>query len=140
AAEEALRLHPSAAAVIHEDDARREAEEAKAREEKEINRRFYAAILELAGRFNKEVSFVTNAQDGRNYSGLMLGAVERNGHYYAAQIGYDGHVFLHDIKKDDLLAIAAWAGKKADIVSSEGRIGTIAEECKRRERNRGWSR
>ncbi|MDR1579854.1 MAG: hypothetical protein LBS35_05815, partial [Synergistaceae bacterium] len=39
AAEEALRLHPSAAAVIHEDDARREAEEAKAREEKEINRR-----------------------------------------------------------------------------------------------------
>jgi hypothetical protein len=149
ARQEALRKNPEAAAVIREDDARiereelarREAEEAKKREEKENNRRFYAAIRELAGKFNREVSFVTNAQDGRNYSGLMLGAVERNGHYYAAQIGYDGHVFLHDIEKDDLPAIAAWAGRKADIANnSEGRIGAIAEESERRGINRGWSR
>jgi hypothetical protein len=51
----------------------------------------------LAGKFNKEISFVTNAQDGRNYSGLMIGAAERNGHHYAAQVMYDGHVILHDI-------------------------------------------
>jgi hypothetical protein len=148
ARQEALRKNPEAAAVIREDDARiereerarREAEEAKVREERESNRRFYTAIRELAGKFGKEVFIVTNAQDSRNYSGLLLGAAEQGGRYYAAQIAYDGHVFLHDIGKDDLPAIAAWAGKKVDIVNSEGRIGTIAEECERQKGNRGWSR
>jgi hypothetical protein len=148
ALEEALRQNPDAATIIREDDAkierekrvRLEAEEAKAREEKENNRHFYAAIRELAGKFNKEVSFVTNAQDGRHYSGLIIGVVERNEHHYAAQIMYDGHVILHNIKKSDLPQIAATVGKNVESRYVDGCIEAIAEEQERRERNRGWSR
>jgi hypothetical protein len=148
ALEEALRQNPDAAAIIREDDARierekrtkLEVEETKASEEKENNRRFYAAIRELAGKFNKEVSFVTNAQDGMNYSGLMIGTAERNGHHYAAQIMYDGHVILHDIEPGDLDKIRFLSGKNVEIRSVDGHIGMIAEEQERRERSRVWSR
>jgi hypothetical protein len=148
AAEEALRLHPGAAAVIHEDDARREreertrreAEEAKAREEKEHNRRFRASILEMAAKFGEEVPIITNAQDGRTYSGRVIGTTERNGHHYAAQVIGENRVILHDIEEGDLPQIALIVGKKVEIKCLDGRIGTIAEASERRERSRGWSR
>jgi hypothetical protein len=70
----------------------------------------------------------------------MLGALERNGHYYAIHLGYDGHVILHSITKDDLPAIEAVRGKKVEITCRNDRIGEIREESQRLERNRGWSR
>jgi hypothetical protein len=148
AAEEALRLHPDAAAIIREDDvrrereerARREAEEAKERRKKESYGRFRLSIRELAAKFGKEAFIVTNAQDGRNYSGLVLGIAEHNGHHYAAQLIGDSHVILHDIEKSDLQQIAAIVGRNIEIKCLDGRIGTIAEERERLTRNRGWGR
>jgi hypothetical protein len=148
AAEEALRLHPDAAAIVREDDARikreerarLEAEETATRIKEENYRRFRTSILELAARFGKDVFMVTNAQEGRNYSGLVLGTVERDGRHYAAQTIYDGHVILHRVEQDALPQIAAVAGKKVEIKCVDGRIGAIAEESERRERSRGWSR
>jgi hypothetical protein len=106
ALEESLRRNPDAAAVIREDDARIEheerarfeAEEAKAREELENNKRFRAAIQELAKRFGRDAFIITNAFDKRTYDGLLLGAVERNGHHYAVQSIGEGHVILHSIE------------------------------------------
>jgi hypothetical protein len=148
AAAEALQLHPDAAAIIREDDmkreseelARREAEEARMRIEKENYRRFRLSIQELATKFGEEAFIVTNAQDGRNYSGLIMGTVENSSHCYAAQMIGENHVILHDIEKDDLSQIAAIVGKKVEIKSLDGRIGVIAEELGRQERSRGWSR
>jgi hypothetical protein len=148
AAAEAFRLHPDAAAIIREDDmkreseeqARREAEEAKARIERENYKRFRLSIQELAAKFGEEAFIVTNAQDGRNYSGLIMGTVENNGHCYAAQMIGDNHVILHDVEKCDLPQIASIVGKKVEIKSIDGRIGAIAEEAERHERSRGWSR
>jgi hypothetical protein len=145
ALEEALRLHPDAAEVIREDAARiereeraqREAEEAKAREEREINKRFRIDIQELAKRFSKEVFIITNAFDKRAYGGLLLGAVERNGHHYAAQSIGGGHVILHDIEADDLTKIRLLSGKKVEIRNVDGHIETIAEEQECRVRSRG---
>jgi predicted NAD-dependent protein-ADP-ribosyltransferase YbiA (DUF1768 family) len=148
AAEEARRLHPAAAAIIREDDARREreerarreAEEARERIEKESYGRFRISIRELAAKFGEEAFIVTNAQDGRNYSGLILGTAEHNGHHYAAQLIDDSHVILHNIEKSDLPQIASIVGKKVEIKCLDGQIGAIAEERGQRERNRGWSR
>jgi hypothetical protein len=148
AAGEALRLHPEAAAIIRDDEervkneerARCEAEEAKARIEKENYRRFRASILELAAKFGEEAPIATDAQDGRNYSGLIMGTVENNGNYYAAQMIGEGRIILHDIERSDLPQIASIVGKKVEIKCLDGRIGAIAEEAERPERNRGWSR
>jgi hypothetical protein len=148
AAEEARRLHPGAAAIIREDDARREreerdrreAEEARERIEKEKHRRFRASILELAAKFGHEAPIVTNAQEGRNYSGLIMGTVENNGHCYAAQVIGHNRVILHAVVKGDLPRIASIVGKKVEIKCLDGRIGAIAEELERHERSRGWSR
>jgi hypothetical protein len=148
ALEEALRRNPDAAEIIRDDDARiereerarLEAEEAKAREELENNKRFRAAIQELAKRFGKEAFIITNAFDKRTYGGLLLGTVERNGHHYAAQLIDEGRVILHGIETDDLTKIQSWSGKKVEIRNGDGHIGTIAEEQARRELNRGWSR
>jgi hypothetical protein len=148
AAEEALRLHPDAAAIIHEDDARREheervrreADEARARIEKESYGRFRISIRELAAKFGEEAFIVTNAQDGRNYSGLILGTAEHNGHHYAAQLIGDSHVILHHVEKGDLPQIASIVGKNVEIKCLDGRIGAIEEEHEQHERHRGWSR
>jgi hypothetical protein len=148
ALEEALRRNPEAAAIIREDDARieqekrarLEAEEAKVREEQENYKHFRMAIQELAKRFGREAFIITNAFDKRTYDGLLLGTVERNGHHYAAQLIDEGRVILHGIGTDDLTKIQSLSGKKVEIRSIKGHIGTIAEEQERRERNRGWSR
>jgi hypothetical protein len=148
AADEARRLHPEADAIIFDDDARiereerarHEAEEARERIEKEKYRLFRLSIRELAAKFGKEAFIVTNVQDGRNYSGLILGTAEHNGHHYAAQLIGDSHVILHNAEKNDLQQIASIVGKNVEIKCFDGRIGAITEECGQRERNRGWSR
>jgi hypothetical protein len=148
ASKEALMLHPDAAAIIREDDARREHEErvrreaaeAKKRIEEENYRRFRASIRELAAKFGKEALIITNAQDGRTYSGIIIRTAENNGHCYAAQMMYGGHMILHDIEKGDLPQISSVAGKNVEIKSIDGRIVTIAKESERHERSRGRSR
>jgi hypothetical protein len=148
AAEEALRLHPAAAAIVREDDARIEREErarleaveAKARIEKENYRRFRVSIRELAAKFGKEAFIITNAQNGRSYSGHILGTAEHNGHHYAAQLIDEGRVILHHAEKSDLPQIASIVGKNVEIRCVDGRIGAICEEHIQRERNRGLSR
>jgi hypothetical protein len=148
AAEEALRLHPAAAAIIHEDDARREyeerarreAEEARERIEKESYGLFRLSIWELAAKFGEEAFIVTNAQDGRNYSGLILGTAEHNGYHYAAQLIGDSHVILHNVEKSDLPKMVSIVGKNVEIKCIDGRIGAIAEELERPEGSRWWSR
>jgi hypothetical protein len=148
AVKEALRLHPDADAIIHEDDARHEreelvrceAEEVRMRIEEENYRRFRVSIRELAAKFGKEAFIITNAQDGGTYSGIIIGTAERNGYHYAVQMGHDGHVFLHDIEKGDLPQVASIVGKDVEIRCVDGHIGAIWEERTQRERNRGFSR
>jgi hypothetical protein len=148
ALEEALRQNPAAAKIIREDDAmrereeraKREAEEAEEREREKNYKLFRMAIRELAAKYGKNAFIVTSAQDGRNYGGLLLGTVERDGHYYAVQDIGDDHVILHGAEKDDLPDIQAMTGKKVEIRNDGGRVSSIAEEIEHRERNRGWSR
>jgi hypothetical protein len=149
ALEEALRRNPDAAAIIRDDDtrieleerARLEAEEAKARKERENDKRFRAAIQELAKRFGKDAFIITNAFDERTYDGLLLGTVERNGHHYAAQSIGESHVILHGIETDDLPKISLLAGENVEIRSIDGCISAITVQTETFERrNRGWSR
>ena len=148
ALEEALRKNPDAAKIIREDDARLEreeraklkAEEAEKREREKNYILLRAAVRELAEKYGKNAFIVTNAQDGMSYSGLLLGVIENNGRHYAAQIMYDEHVILHDVKKDDLPEIAKFTGAKVEIQNDGGRVSSIAEEIEHRERHRGWSR
>jgi hypothetical protein len=99
-----------------------------------------ASIRELAAKFGEETFIVTNAQDGRNYSGLILGTAEHNGHHYAAQLIGDSHVILHHVEKGGLPQIASIVGRKVEIKCLDGRIGAIVEESEKHERNRGWRR
>jgi hypothetical protein len=148
ALEEALRQNPGAAKIIREDDekreneerSKREAEKAEARRKEENSKKFSAAIRELAEKYGKKVFIVTYAQDGRSYSGLMLGVIENNGRHYAAQIMFDEHVILHDVKKDDLPEIMKFTGTKVEIQNDNGRVSSIAGEIEHRERNRGRGR
>jgi hypothetical protein len=141
AAKEFDLLNPSITAVIRDDDIRIEREgQERERRETETRKRFYASIHEMVASCGGKVSFTTNAQEGRNYSGVMLGALERGGHYYAVHLSYDGHVILHRMTKDDLPAIEAVTGKKVEITRRNDRIGEIREESQRQEHSRGWSR
>ncbi|MDR3264695.1 MAG: hypothetical protein LBT15_01665, partial [Synergistaceae bacterium] len=74
--------------------------------EAEANNRFRPVIQELAKRFGKQAPIITNAFGNKTYDGLLLGTAERNGHYYAAQSITDGHIILHDVKKDELPKIS----------------------------------
>jgi hypothetical protein len=140
-AKEFDNLNPSIVAVIRDDDTRSERErQERERKEAEGRSRFYTSIRELAADFGKHVSFTTNAQEGRNYSGLLLGTAERDGHYYAVHLNYGDHVILHDITKDEVPTIEAIKGKKVEISCHDGMIGEIFEEYQRPERSRGWSR
>jgi hypothetical protein len=134
-------LNPSIAAVIHDDDVRREREEQeRERNEAEARKHFYASIRDMAAGYGKKVSIATNAQDGRNYSGIMLGVAERDGHYYAVHLSYGEHVILHRVTKDELPVIESVVGKKVEVSCRNNGIGEIREEPQRRGHSRGWSR
>jgi hypothetical protein len=141
AAKEFDSLNPSTAAVIRDEEIRAEREkQERERKERESYRNFRASIQELAANFGKQASIVTNAQDGRGYSGLMLGVAAHNGHYYAAHYLGDGHVILHSVSKEELPQISAVAGERVEISCRGGRIGEMSEEPKRPERGRRRSR
>jgi hypothetical protein len=141
AAKEFDSLHPSIAAVIRDDAIRLEHEKQEREvKEKESRKKFYASIRELAANFGKQASIITSAQDGRNYSGLMLGVTETNGHYYAVHYIGDGHVILHSTDKEELSSISAVTGKKVEISCRNYKIGEIREESRWLEHSRGWSR
>jgi predicted DNA-binding protein (UPF0251 family) len=142
---EALRLHPDAAEVIRLDESRREREKDAAEEmERERNERYSrlrAKVRKLAeARAGERVSIVTNAQEGKKYSGVLAGVVEQDGRHVAVQALHGGHVIIHDISADDALSIEALAGHRVEI-SGEGDSFRIEVESRgHNEKNRGRSR
>jgi hypothetical protein len=135
-------LNPSLAAVIRDDDLRKEREKAECeRKEAEASKKLRAAVMELAAKFGKNANIVTDAREGKDYSGLMLGTAERGGRYYALQYIGDGHVIRHGTAKDRLPAIEALKGKHVGIsCDGNGDIRAIREEPEQRDRSRGFSR
>jgi hypothetical protein len=69
----------------------------------------------------EQMIIVTNAFNRKNYSGLLLGAIEKNGHFYAAQCIGDNYVLLHDASKD-LTKLKTLTGQKVEIASNNGCI------------------
>jgi hypothetical protein len=90
-----------------------------------------------------QMIIVTNACDGKEYSGLLLGILEKNGYFYAAQHLGDNHIILHDASNDDLPELKSLIGQEVEITSDDGRIHDIVDFQRRPERpgrNRGWLR
>jgi hypothetical protein len=104
----------------------------------------YAMARELGKKVLREpVSIVTNAKEGREYSALLLGIIEKEDRFYAAQSLYDNHVILHDASRNDLPALRALMGQGVEITSADGHIQNIVDSRSRSgrlERDRGWSR
>jgi hypothetical protein len=111
---------------------------------RESSMSIHAMARELAQKILREpVMIVTNAFNGRNYSGLLLGVLEKNGYFYAAQNIGDNHIILHGADPSDLPAIKSMIGQKVEIKNDDGRIQNIVDSRSRietRERNRGWGR
>jgi hypothetical protein len=99
---------------------------------------------ELAQRVLRDpVMIVTNAFDGRHYSGLLLGVLEKNGHFYAAQNIGDNHIILHNADPSNFHALKSLIGQKVEITNDNERIWNLVasrSRSERLERNRGWSR
>jgi hypothetical protein len=119
-------------------------QEIRAKISRESSMSIHAMARELAQKILREpVMIVTNAFDGRNYSGVLLGVLEKNGHFYAAQNIGDNHIILHHADPSDLPALKSLIGKKVDITNDNGHIQGIIDSRSRvetRERNRGWGR
>jgi hypothetical protein len=111
---------------------------------RESSMSIHAMARELAQKILREpVMIVTNAFDGRNYSGTLLGVLEKNGHFYAAQNIGDYHIILHGANPSDLPALKTLIGQKVEITNDNGRVQNIVDSRNRHERlerNRGWSR
>jgi hypothetical protein len=61
-------------------------QEIQAKISRESSMSIHAMARELAQKILREpVMIVTNALDGRNYNGVLLGVLEKNGYFYAAQ-------------------------------------------------------
>jgi hypothetical protein len=89
------------------------------------------------------IIIVTSARKEKEYSGLLLDIIEKDGHFYAAQHIGDNHIILHNADPSDLPALKTLIGQKAEIASDNGRIQNIVDSRRRTERlerNRGWSR
>jgi hypothetical protein len=90
-----------------------------------------------------QMIIVTNASDGKEYSGLLLGILEKNGYFYAAQHLGDNHIVLHDADRNDLSVLKALIGQEIGITNDNGHIENIIDSrsrFERLERNRGWRR
>jgi hypothetical protein len=86
---------------------------------------------------------VTSAYEGKEYSGTLLGVLEKDGFFYAAQHFGDNHIILHDVELGDLSALKALLGQEIWITSGNGRIENVVVSRSRSEiqtRNRGRSR
>ena len=104
----------------------------------------YAMARELGKKMLGEPIFVvTDAFEEREYSGLLLGVIEKEGRYYAAQCFSDGHVILHSAAKDDLPTLKSLTGKNVDIFSKDGCVQNLIDSeivPRGLEKNRGWRR
>ena len=104
----------------------------------------YAMARELGKKMLGEPIFVvTDAFEEREYSGLLLGVIEKEGRHYAAQCFSDGHVILHSADKDYVNALKSLTGKNVDIFSKDGLIKNLIDYesiSRRLEKSRGWSR
>jgi hypothetical protein len=119
-------------------------QEIQAKISRESSMSIYAMARELAQKALREpVMIVTNAREGREYSGLLLGVLEKNGYFYAAQSIGGNHVILHDADPSDLPVLEVLTGQEIELTSDNGRIQGIVDSISRTERlerNRGWSR
>jgi hypothetical protein len=91
----------------------------------------------------EQMIIVTNASDGKEYSGQLFGILEKNGHFYAAQHIGDNHIILHYADRNNLLELKALTGQKVKIKSDNVCIQNIIDSRSRSERldkKRGWSR
>jgi hypothetical protein len=111
---------------------------------RESSMSIHAMARELAQKILREpVMIVTNAFDGRNYSGALIGVLEKNGHFYAAQNIGDNHIILHGADPSNIPVLKALVGQDVEITSGNGRIKGIVNSRSRFERlacTRGWSR
>jgi hypothetical protein len=111
---------------------------------RESSMSIHAMARELAQKVLREpVMIVTNAFDGRNYGGLLLGVLEKNGHFYAAQNIGDNHIILHNADPNDLLALKALIGQDVKLTSNNDRIKNVTDLrhlSEIRGKNRGWNR
>jgi hypothetical protein len=144
---EALRIHPDATETIRQDEARREKEKHEAREaeetlQRQAKERHNAFMIEVRKLMRaadmKDTAFVCDAQDdGRRYTGEILGFVQRGDEIAVAQkIGPDMAI-LHTFKEiPDGVAIGAEV-----TLSSRGDGYSIVIEPERdKNHHRGLSR
>jgi hypothetical protein len=142
---EAVRLHPDAAEVIRLDKIRMEREEREAKErERAINEKFNklrASVRKLAeAKTSEHVFIVTDDQEGKKYSGVLIGVVEQNDRYVAVQALHGGHVIIHDINKNDVDRVESLAGSHVELSGEDDSFRIEVESRERNERNRGWGR
>jgi hypothetical protein len=88
----------------------------------------YALARELAKKIlGKPVPIVTDARDGKEYSGLLLGVIEKEGHYYAAQCLLGEHVILHGVVREDVPALKALIGQEVELTSDNARVRNVVD-------------
>jgi hypothetical protein len=118
--------------------------EIQAKISRESSMSIHAMARELAQKILREpVLIVTNAFDGRNYSGVLLGVLEKNGHFYAAQNIGDNHIILHGAEPSGLPSLKALIGQKVEMASESGCIQGIVDaqlRSERLEKSRGRGR
>jgi hypothetical protein len=62
-----------------------------------------------------QMIIVANTRGRIKYSGPMLGILEKNGDFHAAQSLGDNHTIPHDASKDELPALKALIGQEVEI-------------------------
>ncbi|MDR1136965.1 MAG: hypothetical protein LBK91_01465 [Synergistaceae bacterium] len=84
---------------------------------------------------------VTNARDRKEYSGPILGILEKKRNFYAALNFGDNHIILRDVSKDDLPMLKALIGQENEITNDNECIKNTAapyQRSEKLERNREW--
>jgi hypothetical protein len=121
-------------------------QEEQAKLSRESSMSIFAQAHELGKKaYGKPVPIVTSAGEGKEYSGLLLGVIEKEGRLYAAQCLLGEHIFLHQVSRDDLSTLRALTGQDVYLTSGGGRIQSLVESRsrdvrERLEKVRGWSR
>jgi hypothetical protein len=119
-------------------------QELRERKTRESSMSISAMARELGQKaLGEQMIIVTSARDAKEYSGVLLGVLEKDGHFYAIQHIGDNHVILHNADTSDLPVLKTLTGQKVEITSYDGRIQNILDSrdrSERLERNRGWSR
>jgi hypothetical protein len=119
----------------------KEAQEQKARD----SSMSVFAMAKVLGQkmLGEQMIIVTSAYEGKEYNGTLLGVLEKDGFFYAAQHFGDNHIILHDAEPCDVSALKTFIGQKIELTSNDGRIENLVDcrsRIETRERNRGWSR